>query len=191
MSTKTSVFLLHPSKKCPLHIKSLSGVPEEPRGVPCPRITGTAPRVVMRGHESLLPEGIHQRKWERNPQLIHSTSPHSISTLESVQLWKRGTEQIIIHYNRIVGHTLERERIRMWTEIMPPCNSHRYWVRIWMLRFLHVVMLKFWYTPDPVHVRVPDNVSPWHGLETQGQDIKLAAIVHILLHTLQNICMKK
>ena len=86
VSTKTSVFLLHPSKKCPLHIKSLSGVPEEPRGVPCPRITGTAPRVVMRGHESLLPEGIHQRKWERNPQLIHSTSPHSISTLAETKI---------------------------------------------------------------------------------------------------------
>ena len=70
VSTKTSVFLLHPSKKCPLHIKSLSGVPEEPRGVPCPRITGTAPRVVMRGHESLLPEGIHQESGKETHNLF-------------------------------------------------------------------------------------------------------------------------
>ena len=60
-----------------------------PCGASCP----VSPNYGLHGPQSresgtrvLAARGHTPGKWERNPQLIHSTSPHSIPTLESVNL---------------------------------------------------------------------------------------------------------
>lgn len=120
--TRTSVFLFHPSNKCPLHIKSLSGVPEEP-GVPCPRITGCTL------HTARLPESwvgdtspccprAYTRKVGKKP----TTYSFNQSSLNS-HSWK--CQPLKRAANRIVGRTLETERMERDVTAMDIGSGYR------------------------------------------------------------------
>ena len=154
--TRTSVFLFHPSNKCPLHIKSLSGVPEEP-GVPCPRITGCTL------HTARLPESwvgdtspccprAYTRKVGKKPTTYSfNPSPHSIPTLESVRLWK----------GLPTGLWGALWRWRGWKEML------QQWILdqdIAMLRLLRWTVVKILAHSNPCQAR--GRIQSWQQLST-------------------------
>ena len=71
------------SSPCPVSLRNLVSRVPELRGAHC-TLHGSPSR--ESGTRVLAARGHTPGKWERNPQLIHSTSPHSIPTLESVRL---------------------------------------------------------------------------------------------------------